>query len=193
MFSFCHSPVPIPFQYVASVWALKNQIVKRNQKNSYLVQIVAVAVSSGFVGAVDSDFLPIIAVTASSCVCVCQNLMAFAIKSNYLVIVYVLNVKETEERVYSHWHTDIVLYITVLMFIIKPWYNTNIGSSVWRTALLAKLLKRTQFQTKFNRSRFGFLWNLKSDLWAVFCWVFKVMTPTGEMQYYSPALHCLEW
>jgi hypothetical protein len=36
------SPVLIPFQYVASVWELKNQIVKRSQKNFCLVQIVAV-------------------------------------------------------------------------------------------------------------------------------------------------------
>lgn len=36
------SPVPIPFQYVASVWGLKSRIVKRNQKNSCLVQTVAV-------------------------------------------------------------------------------------------------------------------------------------------------------
>lgn len=40
--SASRSPVPIPFQYVASVWGQRNQIVKRNQKNFSLVQIVAV-------------------------------------------------------------------------------------------------------------------------------------------------------
>lgn len=48
-FNFFRSPVPIPFQYAASVWGQKNLIVKRNQKNSSPVQIVAVVVSWYFV------------------------------------------------------------------------------------------------------------------------------------------------
>lgn len=48
-FNFFRSPVPIPFQYAASVWGQKNLIVKRNQKSSSPVQIVAVVVSWYFV------------------------------------------------------------------------------------------------------------------------------------------------